>query len=41
MDDYAIEDVEYFTAVMQTPYTNVDVLTAAANITIIPDDDSK
>lgn len=41
MDDYAVEDVEYLTAVMQTPYANIDVLTATANITIIPDDDSK
>lgn len=41
LDDNVVENVEYFTAALRTPYKYVDVLTAAANITIIPDDDCK
>ena len=36
-----MESVEYFTATLQTPYENVQLLTAAANITIYPDHDRK
>ena len=41
LQDYAVENVEYFTATLQTPYKNVNLLTAAANITIYPDHDRK
>jgi hypothetical protein len=41
LQDYAVEDIEHFTALLKTPYENVNLLTAAANITIYPDDDRK